>query len=226
MNIVLVRHGETPWNLAGRMQGRLDIALSAQGHQQARSLLVPLLQEPLAGVVHTGLLRTRQTLLPLLQRRPELASSVQIIAEFAERDYGHFQGLTPAERLVADPQAAALFLQRDPATRPPQGESLLDFQSRVMAGLQALHRLHQSQGSPSEPWLLCAHGGVLDLFYRWAQGIPLHLPRQWPIPNAGIARLLVANATASGPEHLGVVCHEWANTAHLLAVTERGEVEF
>src|SRR6476469_4028767 len=38
MNILLVRHGETPWNREGRYQGRTDIPLSETGQTQVRAL--------------------------------------------------------------------------------------------------------------------------------------------------------------------------------------------
>ena len=38
MKIILARHGETPWNAAGRYQGQIDIPLSETGEAQARKL--------------------------------------------------------------------------------------------------------------------------------------------------------------------------------------------
>ena len=38
MRVLLVRHGETPWNVEGRYQGQTDIPLSALGEEQARKL--------------------------------------------------------------------------------------------------------------------------------------------------------------------------------------------
>lgn len=229
LRLVVVRHGETPWNAESRMQGRLDIALNAQGHAQARALADGLAGWSFDGVVHSGLLRTRQTLLPLLRQRAHAPSRVVEVPEFAERHYGIFQGLTPDERGGHHLQAATDFQRRDPERAPPAGESLRQFEQRVAAGVREI--LGQCAQAPTRAetapqWLLCTHGGVLDLFYRWAHRVALEQPRGWPIPNAGISELILRPA----PDHpsLGfeVECLRWAATEHLALPTERGEVEF
>ena len=46
MKIYLVRHGETDWNQAGLLQGQTDIALNAQGLEQAREAAERLKEVP------------------------------------------------------------------------------------------------------------------------------------------------------------------------------------
>ena len=57
--------------------------------------------------------------------------------------------------------------------------------------------------------VLVAHGGVLDCFYRAANGVALEVPRSWTIGNATINRLLYS------PEGLTMV--GWADDGHLMA---------
>ena len=63
--LVLVRHGETEWNAAGRLQGAIDVPLSERGRWQAQCVARRLREEPLAAVVASDLARAMQTAAPL-----------------------------------------------------------------------------------------------------------------------------------------------------------------
>ena len=64
--IYFLRHGETDWNAAGRLQGRADIPLNAKGRGQARrngGMLAELIDKPSAmHFVASPLTRTRETM--------------------------------------------------------------------------------------------------------------------------------------------------------------------
>src|SRR5258706_5628474 len=87
MNVLLVRHGETPWNREGRYQGRTDIALSETGLAQARSLGVRLAQIPIAIAISSPLSLARNTARTILASRPTTAASAD----------GRELGTTPLE---------------------------------------------------------------------------------------------------------------------------------
>ncbi|OZB68777.1 histidine phosphatase family protein, partial [Thiomonas sp. 13-64-67] len=59
--IIAIRHGETDWNAASRIQGHTDIALNARGLEQARLAARALADEPLAAVYASDLQRAWQT---------------------------------------------------------------------------------------------------------------------------------------------------------------------
>jgi probable phosphoglycerate mutase len=69
MRLLLVRHGESTWNVEGRYQGRLDPPLSPRGREQAQALAARLYRQQLArvdknrltGIVSSPLLRVRDT---------------------------------------------------------------------------------------------------------------------------------------------------------------------
>ena len=59
--LIVIRHGETTWNRATRIQGHTDIPLSALGLAQAERLAQALADEPLAAIYASDLSRARQT---------------------------------------------------------------------------------------------------------------------------------------------------------------------
>ena len=59
--LCVVRHGETDWNTGKRVQGQIDIPLSALGHAQARATGNALMGEGFAAIYSSDLVRARQT---------------------------------------------------------------------------------------------------------------------------------------------------------------------
>jgi probable phosphoglycerate mutase len=97
--LILIRHGETEWSKVGKHTGSSDIPLTELGEQQAESLRVPLgelmLTDPL--VLSSPRLRARHT--------AELAglAITRTGEEYAEWDYGTYEGLTTPEIRKTDP---------------------------------------------------------------------------------------------------------------------------
>jgi len=176
--ICLIRHGETDWNAGRRIQGQIDIPLSALGHAQARATAYALKDEDFAAIYTSDLLRARQTAEATAHL---LGLSVQLVPAFRERHYGVFQGLTYAECEARQPAAYARHKARDPRFAPEGGESLLDFSARLASAFSALAARH-----PHDVIAIFTHGGVLDIAYRQAVGQSLSAPRDFSIPNCAI----------------------------------------
>jgi broad specificity phosphatase PhoE len=85
--LYLVRHGETAWSLAGRHTGRTDIALTAHGEDEARTLAPRLRDIQFARVLNSSLKRARQTC-----ELAGLGAAAEISAELLEWDYGDYEG--------------------------------------------------------------------------------------------------------------------------------------
>lgn len=141
--LCLIRHGETDWNALGRIQGREDTLLNANGRRQAEQTGLYLSQWRWSGLVSSPLLRARETA-QIIARLTGIAT-VQEMPEFMERDYGECSGLTGLERR-----------NRYPDGNIPGQEPLATLQQRVMSGLATLH----DQGN--YPTLVVAHGGVIN----------------------------------------------------------------
>ena len=204
--LLLIRHGETDWNAAQRIQGHTDIPLNATGQRQAARMAQALAHEELAAVYSSDLLRAAATAAPLAQ-----AAGLPVVHERAlrERHFGAFEGASFLEIEQRWPDDARRWRQRDPAFAPGGGESLLQFYDRVVAAT-----LRLAAGHPGQAIALVAHGGVLDCLYRAATRIALDAPRSWQLGNASINRLL------HSPE--GLVLVGWNDTRHLDADNDDG----
>ena len=201
--ILAIRHGETAWNLGGRIQGHLDLPLNATGRAQAQRLARALAErDAIDLIVSSDLSRALDT-----ARAVADATGAPLVTERAlrERCFGDFQGRTFAEISAAWPEQAERWRRRDPAWSPPggQGESLLQFQERVT---QAAQRL--AAENTGKNIALFTHGGVLDVLYRAATGLGLQDARSWQIGNAAVNRLLWSPAG-------GLTLVGWADTTHL-----------
>ena len=137
--LILVRHGETQWNLERRCQGFTDIPLSAAGIEQAELLSRALSKEPLAAVYSSDLLRARKT--AELIARPH-ALLVQTDARLRELNQGVLEGQN-MDGLLAHHAELLKQWMADPAhTKMPGGESLLEIQARGWAAVTEIAERH------------------------------------------------------------------------------------
>jgi probable phosphoglycerate mutase len=197
--IIAVRHGETAWNVATRIQGQLDIGLNARGRWQAAQVAQALRGEPLQAAYASDLARAWDTAQAIAE-----ASAVGLTAHrgLRERGFGEFEGLTHADIEARWPEHALRWRQRDPHWAPPNGESLAELRDRIRGTVDELALAHVGQQI-----VLVAHGGVLDVLYRLATGQAAEAPRNWQLGNATINRLLWT------PEGLSLV--GWSDASHL-----------
>ena len=199
--IVLIRHGQTAWNVATRIQGHTDEPLNETGRWQAAQLAAALAHEEFSAIYSSDLQRAHATAEPLA-----LATRLRIISEpgLRERHFGSFEGATFQAIDEQWPQEALRWRQREPDFAPPGGETLADFYQRVVSTATLAAARH-----PGELIALISHGGALDCLYRAALSLPLNAPRSWQLGNAAINRLLY---TGRGFALVG-----WNDETHLQA---------
>ena len=91
VKILLVRHGETDWNLAGRFQGRSDVPLNQKGVEQANALASALRKESLAAIYSSPLVRAKETarLIKVFHPSSPLFEDEGLV----EMDLGEFEGI-------------------------------------------------------------------------------------------------------------------------------------
>jgi len=199
--VVLLRHGETAWNVEQRIQGHTDIPLNDRGRWQAERLAAALADEGIGAIYSSDLQRARATAEPLARR---LRLPVVDEVGLRERGFGHFEGETFSNIEARWPEQARAWRRRDPDFGPSGGETLSAFYARCVSTAQRLAEPH-----PGMAIALVAHGGVLDCLYRAACRLELQAPRTWQLGNAGINRLLHTEG--------GFVLVGWNDSAHLEA---------
>ena len=180
--ILVIRHGETAWNVDARIQGQLDIALNDVGRWQAERVADAIAHEPLAALYSSDLQRAEQTARAIAEAT---GVAVRLERRLRERSFGTFEGHTFRELEERWPDEARRWRQRDPTFGPPEGETLADFYDRCVGAVSRLARAHSG-----EAIAVVAHGGVMDCLYRAALRIDLQAPRTWQLGNASINRLL------------------------------------
>src|SRR6476659_10216608 len=90
--LILVRHGETDWNAAGRLQGHTDRPLNDYGRTQAKRLAEQLAGDGIAAIYASDLSRARET-------AESLGLPVLVDPDLREKNWGSWEGLTSDERL-------------------------------------------------------------------------------------------------------------------------------
>ena len=146
--VYYIRHGETDWNVAGRLQGRRDIPLNARGRAQGthcgevlRDLLAQRGRDPAAlDYVSSPLGRARQTM-ELARAAMGLApEGYEVSQQLAEISFGDWEGFTIAQLHNRDPQGIAQREHDKWHFLPPGGESYEVMSMRMRAWYDALTR--------------------------------------------------------------------------------------
>ena len=141
-----IRHGETDWNLAGRLQGWHDPALNAVGRRQAASC-ADILRDLLArdghsptdyGYVASPLQRARQTAEIMRAALGLVPNDYQVDSRLREIGFGEWEGLTFREVRARAPQALAARERDKWSFMPPGGESYAQVALRMREWYDAL----------------------------------------------------------------------------------------
>jgi broad specificity phosphatase PhoE len=139
VQIVLVRHGATDWNLEHRCQGSSDRDLSAVGVRQAEELAVLLRAENLSAIYASDLKRARRTAEVISQPHK---LPVRIEEKIRELDHGKLEGLTFNE-IKANYGDFLTRWRTEPAElQVPGGERLSDVAERAWSGLNQIVERH------------------------------------------------------------------------------------
>jgi broad specificity phosphatase PhoE len=148
--LLLVRHGETDWNAEGRLQGQTDRPLSDFGRRQAQELAASLENEELKAIFSSDLARARETAEIVGGR---LGLPVVLDSDLREKDWGTWEGLTPAERDRVE----------------LVGESTQTHQERILRALSRISERHPGEGTV----LVVTHGGSMRRVQTAALGMAL-----------------------------------------------------
>jgi probable phosphoglycerate mutase len=176
--LIIVRHGETEANLAGRWQGHGDSPLTEAGTAQAEAVARRLRGCSFSALYSSDLGRAHQTARIIAG---QTGHEVILDGRLRERHLGVFQGLTRAEMADRYPEAYHLYRTSGPGHAIPGGESARQCFERATAGLAEIALKHLG-----ETVVVVTHGGVLNGLMRHALGIPFDSPRRFKIWNASV----------------------------------------
>ena len=130
--LVLIRHGESQWNLENRFTGWVDVPLSPKGEQEAREAGEKLRAYRFDHAFTSVLTRAIKTLEIVLDVVGQSGLPVEQDQALNERMYGDLQGLNKAETAKQYGEAQVKLWRRSYDVRPPGGESLKDTAERVL----------------------------------------------------------------------------------------------
>jgi probable phosphoglycerate mutase len=197
--LYITRHGETCWNVEGRLQGHLDSELSERGQRQVRALARRLSEFEATALYTSDLgraLATARAIAEICQLSP------QKDARLRERHLGVFQGFTAAELRHGQPIEWRQFQKREPNYVIPQGESTVERTGRTLVALREIAERH-----PGGRVIVVGHGGTLDSIYRASRDLSLAARHTISMANASL------NAVAYQGGRWQLV--SWGDTNHL-----------
>jgi probable phosphoglycerate mutase len=186
-SIIIVRHGRTEFNAAGRLQGRTDNPLDEVGLAQAEAVATYLAPELLSDtlIVCSPLLRARQTATAIAEG---VGASLEIDERWIELDYGAYEGLRQSEV----PSNVWREWRSDSDFAAPQGESLNQVQQRVADACAEL-----AQRLDGRTAVVVSHVSPIKSAVAWALGVDVSVGWKTQLATASITRLAIsANGAA------------------------------
>lgn len=161
--LILVRHGETEWNVDMRFQGQSDIALSPNGREQAKLAAVRLAAERIDAAYTSDLCRCSETARIILDGRDV---DPLLRPDLREMNFGDWEGLTFEQINTLSPGVLERMRTDLRSFQAPGGEAWMDLENRVGGFLDETLARH-----PRDSVLVVAHVNPLRvLFTRVLQG--------------------------------------------------------
>jgi len=193
--IILVRHGQTEVNAQGRLQGHLDAPLTELGRLQAAAVAaaVTAVRAP-AIVVSSPLIRAQAT-------AAAFETEVVIDERWIEVDYGDWDG----RLLKSIPAETWDHWRSDTSFAPPEGESLLVLQKRVVAACASWAEVATEQDV-----VIVSHVSPIKAAVAWALGVSPEVSWRTFLGVAAICRIAV------GPK--GPSLHSFNERTHVSAL--------
>ena len=166
MKLLLIRHGQTDWNLLEKYQGQTDIALSGEGIRQADLLAQNFPVDTLDIIYTSDLQRAVMTAERLAEK-----FSAPLYADKALRElnFGAWEGLTYQEIAERWPQEVKNLFGAPEKLQIPEGETFLMLQRRAMDKINEIRAENEGKNVA-----VVAHGAISKAILTALLHIPLH----------------------------------------------------
>lgn len=143
MRLLLIRHGETPWNRERRVQGcRSDTELGQRGREQAEKIALVLRKQRVDAIYSSPLKRAVDTAKAIAQA---CGLEVKVASELREIDAGELEGLSQEELRKRYKEFWKEWRESDPSFPLPGGESLEEVQRRAWGEIERIIERHPEE---------------------------------------------------------------------------------
>lgn len=186
--LILVRHGQSQWNLENRFTGWVDVHLTEQGIAEARHAGELLKDYHFDAAFTSALTRAQETLRLILEVTGQTDLHVERDQALNERHYGDLQGLNKDETAEKFGKEQVHIWRRSYDIQPPNGESLKDTRTRVLPYYEEHIEPLLKQGKKV---LVVAHGNSLRGLVMVLDGISERDIPELNIPTGAPLRYLI-----------------------------------
>ena len=167
-DLIIVRHGQSEYNLENRFTGSTDIELTPEGELEAKKAGALIKNYPLDEAFTSFLKRAIHTLNIILKEIDKMSLPVTKTPALNERSYGDLQGLDKTEMIKKFGEDQVLAWRRSYDIIPPHGESLKETYDRVVPYYEKaiIPKLRQDKNI-----LIVAHGNSLRALMMFLENI-------------------------------------------------------
>lgn len=186
--LILLRHGQSLWNLENRFTGWQDIDITKKGEEEALHAGKLLKNEKIDIAFTSALKRAQHTLEIILKECGIENIPVIINKSLNERSYGNLEGLNKSDTALKYGSDQVMIWRRSYDVAPPGGESLKDTAERV---LPYFHKAVAPKLMEGKTVLIVAHGNSLRALMMFLENlspeeianteIPTGIPRKYTL---------------------------------------------
>ena len=169
--IFLIRHGETEWNAIGKLQGSSDIKLLPEGIEQAHLLAEHAPFHAVDAIYSSDLLRAVTTAEILAEK-----FGLPVIKErgLRETSFGDWEGRFLSDLAKENPKGFEQFFTKPDKVQPPNGETFLQSQARIMNALDEIIADNEDKNI-----IVVSHGAAIRLIICAA--LDIRIRKMWSI---------------------------------------------
>ncbi|WP_339058409.1 2,3-diphosphoglycerate-dependent phosphoglycerate mutase GpmB [Candidatus Regiella endosymbiont of Tuberolachnus salignus] len=182
LQVYLVRHGETQWNVAQRIQGQSDSPLTLEGERQAKLVANRVKIEKITHIISSDLNRAKQT----AEIIAAACGGLQITTDsrLQELDMGVLEGREIKSLTEEEERWRRSIVEGSVDASIPEGESMAALATRMHAALESCLALPDD----SKP-LLVSHGIALSCLISTLLGLPAYSRRRLRLRNGSLSRI-------------------------------------
>jgi broad specificity phosphatase PhoE len=176
--ILLVRHGETDWNVSGQIMGERPIPLNRTGELQAERLANLVKTRQIGALYSSPVARALQT-----AERLGSTLGLPVTTDPGLREIGMGQWEGQFWKDLADEIVRHNFYTKPQEARPPGGETIGEVQARAVAVVE------RARAGTGDPLLFVSHADVVRVILGHYLRLDLQHVRQMRIDHASLSAL-------------------------------------